>query len=43
MNERFTLDGLDGPATTRAADGRKRRAWTLAEIEAMRRLSLGTW
>lgn len=43
MNERFTLDGLDGPATSRAADGMKRRDWTLAEIESMQRLALGTW
>jgi Uma2 family endonuclease len=35
MNERFTLDGLASPATTRAADGMPRRAWTLADIEAM--------
>lgn len=35
MNERFTLDGDVSPATTRAADGMPRRAWTLAEIEAM--------
>ena len=35
MNERFTIDGLVSPATTRAADGMPRRAWTVAEIEAM--------
>ncbi|HHZ09356.1 MAG TPA: Uma2 family endonuclease [Rhizobiales bacterium] len=35
MNDRFTPDGLVGPATTRAADGMPRRARTLAEIEAM--------
>lgn len=35
MNERFTLDGLASPATTRAADGMPRRAWTLVDIEAM--------
>lgn len=35
MNERFTIGGHVSPATTRAADGMKRRAWTVAEIEAM--------
>ena len=35
MNERFTIDGLVWPATTQAADGMPRRAWTVAEIEAM--------
>ena len=35
MNERFTIDGLVWPATTQAAAGMPRRAWTVAEIEAM--------
>ncbi len=34
MNERFKLD-LPWPATTQAAEGMRRRPWTVAEIEAM--------
>ena len=36
MNERFHLDLLLAePGTTMAAEGMRRRAWTVAEIEAM--------
>lgn len=36
MNERFSHDLLDEmPRTTMAAEGMRRRAWTVAEIEAM--------
>lgn len=35
MNERLVLSEPILPATTQAADGMPRRAWTVAEIEAM--------
>jgi len=35
MNERFNHDLLPAPRTTAAAEGMRRRLWTVAEIEAM--------
>jgi len=35
MNERFNHDLLPVPRTTAAAEGMRRRLWTVAEIEAM--------
>ncbi len=39
MNERFKLDP-PWPATTQAAEGMRRRPWTVAEIEAMVRAGI---
>ncbi|WP_309083128.1 Uma2 family endonuclease [Chelativorans sp.] len=40
MNERFVHSFSNQPATTQAAEGMLRRAWTITEIEAMQRAGI---